>query len=1116
MYNIKNRLTCALITFQRIKHLAAFGASQATRAKLSNNSNYRDQASNEDTQQPHRTPSNVRNQRHSVLHRHCGDRRGHGFRLRQQSVCRNRKRDIEWNSLYLATTSCYASGVSCSSAPGLKNNSWWGNEKLAKSLAEATKDLLGLPNRDLSFYVAPGFVWESGDPDQTQNFVKANAAAWVRGYNGVQNFSADWNKNTGRGISTISILAYEAVAPRPIVVPPILVSNNGSPTNTTISLAAKALLPQFQGGTLTISAAGIVTDNFTLNGDPGNTIDATGNTAIFSGVFSDQAGTQGTIGFKNSGSTAADITLTTQSTYSGLTRIWDNTTVTSGADNVLPSATELLLYGNGTFNLNGRTQTIAAIGGAGIINLGTGTLTINLNDQFTRDSSADITGTTGGLIKDGSFTQALSGAMSYTGDTTVKAGTLVINGSSTSDTIIQPGATLGGTGVIRADVFNFGTVSPGLSIGTLTIDGGSYLQDSAATLAIEVAGAGQSDLLQLTGAGSGQVILLEGSLKLSSYQGAPITPGVVYTAVSVPTGTVGGDPSLSANTGGVAGTSSFQFVRDEDPNFTQLANGTATPDPNKLQFGWIQLKPDGTPVSTATPPGKPTIAAVKPTGGALTFAITGSTTTLQQQCTANTGNAAACQTSLTGGGSSGSNGRNPNNVSIAKAIDAGMSSVYAAVVQGTTGGTPIPTASGAQSGYTSNQALAAAVTPDFITVYGALFSIPTRAQLNQALHSITAEPYASMQSVALEAMEQFRTNALALSNGDKAIRLWTDADMCETSDGKLIPANREKIPSGCKPRKISQASRWSLLIDATNTQANLDGTNDLASLDYNIFQSTYGLQYDASKQWSIGGAFGYGQANLYNYEYANSTIDSNTYSAGAWAIYRPSDPWKITALVGYMNLQYDSNRNISFGGLNRTATADWSGNGFTTALKAEYDWILSADKAERNAIRLKPNTYLAYSLHSQGDITESGADALNLAIDGHSADSLIYGIGFTLETPIQLAKQTRLIPRLSVGYEHDFNGNTNEEHQLSASFAELPALGSVDVLGQNRGADDLNVALNLELETSDQFSLYAGVGGSFWSNGNELNYGGGLRWRFGGAPKASVLPTPVAQPQNIR
>ena len=81
------------------------------------------------------------------------------------------------------------------------------------------------------------------------------------------------------------------------------------------------------------------------------------------------------------------------------------------------------------------------------------------------------------------------------------------------------------------------------------------------------------------------------------------------------------------------------------------------------------------------------------------------------------------------------------------------------------------------------------------------------------------------------------------------------------------------------------------------------------------------------------------------------------------------------------------------------------------------------------------------------------------------------------------------------------------------SFADVPALGSLDVLGQNRGANDLNVGLSLELETSDQFSLYAGVGGSFWSNGNEINYGGGLRWRFGGAPKATIAkaqPAPAS------
>jgi autotransporter-associated beta strand protein len=1013
----------------------------------------------------------------------------------------------------LETTTCFAPGTisGCAGATDLRSSSWFGNSQLAKSLSEATKDLLGLPNSAPGTFLGPGFAWQSQNPAFfNESRLVFDSFEWDPVIQQTDPRGGIWNSYFGRVSGGGSTLVKEAAAPRPLG--PILAANNGTNINTTASLAAKTLLPQFEGGTLVVSASNTaVADNFTLNDSTRNTIDAAGNNSTFSGVFSDKAGSKGNIRFINTGAPGAITALIGQSTYSGRTFIFNNATLQIGAENALPASTELIIESNGRFSLSGFNQTVSLLLGSGTIELGSGTFTVNRNSSPTSFSlsSAAISGT-GNLIKDGAFTQSFNGALTFTGDTIVKKGTLNLLGTSTSDTFIEPGATLGGTGVISANVFNFGTVSPGLSIGTLTIDGGSYIQDSVATLAIEVAGAGQSDLLQLTGSGVGQVILIEGNLQLTSYKGAPITPGVIYTAVSVPAGTVGGDPGLSANTGGVAGTSGYTFVRDEDASFSQLANGTATPDPTKLQFGWIQLKPGVTPssplgtVSTATPPGQSTINAVKPTGGALTLTITGSTATLQQQCTANTGNASTCQTALTGGGSSGSSGSSPNNVSIAKAIDAGMSSVYSAVVQGSTGGTPIPTASGDPSGYTSNQALAGAVTPDFVTVYGALFSIPTRAELNQALHSITAEPYASMQSVALEAMEQFRTNALALTNGDQAIRLWTDADMCQTNDGSLVPSKSDQAPKDCKPRKVSQASRWSLLIDATNTQANLDGTNELASLDYNIFQSTYGLQYDASKQWSIGAAFGYGQANLYNYEYANSTIDSDTYSAGAWAIYRPSDPWKITALVGYMNLQYDSSRNINFGGLNRTATANWSGNGFTTALEAEYDWILSANKADRNAIRLKPNTYLAYSLHTQGNITESGADSLNLAIDGHTADSLVYGIGFTLETPIQLAKRTRLIPRLSVGYEHDFNGNANEEHQLSSSFADVPALGSLDVLGQNRGADDLNVALNLELETSDQFSLYAGVGGSFWSNGNELSYGAGLRWRFGGAPQASV------------
>ena len=68
-----------------------------------------------------------------------------------------------------------------------------------------------------------------------------------------------------------------------------------------------------------------------------------------------------------------------------------------------------------------------------------------------------------------------------------------------------------------------------------------------------------------------------------------------------------------------------------------------------------------------------------------------------------------------------------------------------------------------------------------------------------------------------------------------------------------------------------------------------------------------------------------------------------------------------------------------------------------------------------------------------------------------------------LELPIVLNATNRLIPRFFVGYEHDFMGDTNQEHELKSEFAKLPALGNGRA-GQNRGSDDLDLALSIELE----------------------------------------------------
>src|SRR5205814_165215 len=124
-------------------------------------------------------------------------------------------------------------------------------------------------------------------------------------------------------------------------------------------------------------------------------------------------------------------------------------------------------------------------GGAsgGNVALGSGTLTTgDLNDAT---YSGVISGIGGALTKQGSGTFTLSSASTYTGATTVSAGTLAVNGSATSAVTVNSSATLAGTGTITGNVSNSGTVAPGNSPGVLTITG-NYTQTTGGTLVIEI------------------------------------------------------------------------------------------------------------------------------------------------------------------------------------------------------------------------------------------------------------------------------------------------------------------------------------------------------------------------------------------------------------------------------------------------------------------------------------------------------------------------------------------------------------------------------------------------------------------------------------------------------
>jgi autotransporter-associated beta strand protein len=151
-----------------------------------------------------------------------------------------------------------------------------------------------------------------------------------------------------------------------------------------------------------------------------------------------------------------------------------------------------------------------------------------------------------GITKAGPGTLVLSGTNSYTGDTMVDAGTLLINGDHTGATgaiAVNNGATLGGTGIIggTVTVASDASIAPGTMAGTLTMDGDldiSALAGGAGTLDIGLAAlVDSSDSIEVNGdlvIGSG--VLGLGDINITDLGGLEAGS---YTLISSNSGLVG-------------------------------------------------------------------------------------------------------------------------------------------------------------------------------------------------------------------------------------------------------------------------------------------------------------------------------------------------------------------------------------------------------------------------------------------------------------------------------------------------------------------------------------------------------------------------------------------------
>jgi autotransporter-associated beta strand protein len=249
-------------------------------------------------------------------------------------------------------------------------------------------------------------------------------------------------------------------------------------------------------------AGGVATNGYTLT----TTGTGTGN-ALATGAITGTGGINkngiGTLVLSNTGNT-----------YNGTTAITAGS-LQIGANNAGPASSAVTVSTGATLDVNNYTAAVGSLAGSGTVTLGNGTLTAGGNNSSTTFSGA-IGGAGGGLTKAGNGTLILSGTNTYSGATTVNAGTLQLGAnnvlaSSTAVTIS------GGTFDVNSRTQTISSLA-GAS-GSLSVAAGGVLTVSSSTSfsgSVTVSGAGSIlDLSSTANSSIGSLTLGAGStLKL--------------------------------------------------------------------------------------------------------------------------------------------------------------------------------------------------------------------------------------------------------------------------------------------------------------------------------------------------------------------------------------------------------------------------------------------------------------------------------------------------------------------------------------------------------------------------------------------------------------------------
>lgn len=582
--------------------------------------------------------------------------------------------------------------------------------------------------------------------------------------------------------------------------------------------------------------------------------------------------------------------------------------------------------------------------------------TVSATLQVSRGTAATVADSIGGrgnLTKTGGGTLVLGGANTYTGATSVNAGTLWINGSVTSDTTVNSGGILGGTGTINGSLINSGRVAPGNSIGTLIVNG-TYTQDPGTVLEIEINDGGttpgvNNDLVQADSA------VLNGGIVEVVAEPGTYTAGSTYRFLSSTTAIQGQFDGITDNLSNLSAVLGYDF----DGN---------------LYWAFFQLQ---------------SLAAY------IDFAET-----LNQR-------AVATYLDQIAGGASG----------------------------------------------------------DLLTVLDGLNTLDNNpAAMRAALDSMSAQIGSTLAIVGLQnttlAIQQLAGQLRAGSLGGGFAGGYAtlgDGPGRQSEPIVLVGYDHQNNPQmqlvchRCNPWR-----GWALGY-GLGGDAQSDG--NAAGLTYGMGGTLVGADRWITDFGRLGFFGGYQGTSLQ----LKGLAQSGLVNGGSFGSYlHNNDGFNYSTLLGGFQFNgYDTRRHVQFDGIDRLATASFSG-------WQGYSYFERGVAFGGPRLTLQPYGALQYIYLRQNGFTETGADTLNLAVGGIDTHSMRSIVGGRAQMSRVTPRGRRLSPELRAMWLHEF---LDTDAVVNSTFAPIGGAGFA-IQGLNLGRDWAIVGGGLRLDLASGWSLY--------------------------------------------